>query len=322
MKVYGNYTAKKLKLPKRILFFAICAVAILIFALFLGNHLKQRMEEAEIDTTPIETTPISDIEPDDGIPEGDAKHDEDKKGVKAGFLDTFDVEDENDIRARIDALKNSGFNAVSFAVVSDGRLTYASRAIEEYTRLPASGDVISLEMLESAVAYAESRGMTTSAVFEKSASEELDMYVASELSAMGFDEIIIQGFENILGDKGGDISVCIRYVSRFRQSAGDVSVSVRLSPDAFVYARNSYHIEKLFTYTEFLSVDMTGYDADKATELGAKMVGSFSVYMIRPFISGESEGVAEALETHGVKAIQYATPIPEVKEETTDGEDK
>ena len=310
MKVYRSYTAKKLKLPKRILFFVICAVFILFFALLLGNHLKNKMESADIDTTPIETTPSQETEPDDIIPEGGATHDESKKSVRSGYLDISYADDEKVIRERIDKLKDDGFNAVSVVCVESGRLAYASKALEEYTRLPASENIISLDELGSAVEYAESKGMITSALFEKGSSEELDMYIASELALAGFDEIVISGFENILGEKGGEIASCTGYLTRFRTSAKGVDVSLRLSPDAFVYARNSYHIEKLFTYTEFFSVDMTEYTSEEAGELVKKIGGSFSVYMIRPFVSGDSEGVSDALKAEGVEAVQYISAIP------------
>ncbi len=322
MRVYRNYTAKKLKLPKRILFFVICAVVIFIFAIILGNHLKSRMENAELDRTPVETTPPKETSVPDGIADGDAEHSQRSAEVKAGYLGLTGADDETAIKEKVDALKAEGFNAVSFISVADGKLCYASAAAEEYSRLPSSADIVSPLMLAEAVSYAEGQGMTSSVLLVKGQSEELDMAVAAELAEIGFDEIVISGFEDLLGEKGGGISSCIDYLRKLRATAEGVHISLRLSTDAFTYARNSYQIEKLFTYCEFLSLDITELEADAVAELANKITGSISAYMIRPFISGDKEGVAEAIEAEGGMSYQYvsARSVPDASDTETDAD--
>ncbi len=327
MKAYRSYTAKKLKLPKRILFFVICAVIFFVFAIILGNNLKKQMESAEIDRTPIETE--ADIETDlpEGIPDGNASHKIDRSHIKAGYLqliapktDEDDEEKEINVKSAVDALYSKGFNAISFVAVEDSKLTYASRAAQEYSRLPANESMLSYEKLEQAVSYAKGKGMIATAVFEKGGREELDAAVVSELAVLGFDEIILSGFENLLGEKGGEISPCIEYIKKIRASAGGCAVSLILSPEAYTYARNSYQIEKLFSYLEFLSVDMSSLDAETAGELCGNISGSFSIYMLRPIVRGETTDVALAIASKSINTVQYISAIPQPDAETSGDE--
>lgn len=315
---YRSYTAKKYKLPKRILFFAVCAILIFCFALIVGNNLKKRMENADINRDPIETEDHNKSDIPDDSDNGDAQHPEEKATVKAGYLDVSPVTDEeNVLKKRIDALKKDGFNAISFPVFKDNKLTYASKATEEFSRLPASEAIISFEELTDALEYAKGKNMTTSAIFIKGTDEVLDSVICSELSEMGFDEIIISGFENMLTESGGETSACIRYLKAIRQNVTNAHVSLALKPSAYTYARNSYHIEKLFSYTEFLTIDMTELDVDGATELCTKIAGSFSAYMLRPLILGEAQDVAAILAEKETPAIQYVSSIPTIEEETS-----
>ena len=317
---YRSYTAKKYKLPKRILFFAVCAVVIFIFALILGNHLKARMENADINREPIETQDVEQPDVPDITENGNAAHPESKATVKAGYLQLAQITDTKDIHNRIDALKTNGFNAVSFAAVENGRLTYASRTIEEYSRLPVSENVISFENITESVAYAHTKKMTASAIVIKGNDEVLDAMICAELSEIGFDEIIISGFESLLTENGGESLPCIKYIKNMRTSASSSQISLSLAPSAFTYARNSYQIEKLFSYTEFLTIDMTNIDITTATELCENISGSFSAYMLRPLVKGDATDITSMLNEKGITTIQFISPIPSPEPDTTDTE--
>lgn len=312
-KRYRSYTAKKYKLPKRILFFGICALVIFCFALIVGNNLKKRMENAPIDREPVETQDFDGDKFSNDIDNGDAAHPEKKSTIKAGYIDLSNITDQKDIHKRIDALVLDGFNAISFAAVENGKLTYASAAIEEYSRLPASNEIVSIQNLTDAIAYAKAKNITSSAIFCKGSDSVLDAMICGELSQIGFDEIIISGFEDLLTENGGEITPCISYIKNIRTSASASHISLSLSPSAYTYARNSYQIEKLFTYTEFLTIDMTSLDPVGAAELCAEISGSFSTYMLRPLIKGETTDIPATLREKGISAIQYTTPIPQVQ---------
>ncbi len=316
-KRYRNYTAKKYKLPKRILFFVICALIIFILALMLGNHLKYKMESADIDRTPVETYSEAETSAPIGIENGNAEHPDWVACVRAGYLDIVGAADTAAVRAAVDKLKADGFNAISFVCIKDGRFTFASKAVEEYSRLPASGTVVSFENLTEAVSYAKGKGMRTSALYEKGADEALDASVCAELASMGFDEIIICGYEELLSENGGEITPCIEYLKKIRIGAEGCAVSLSLSPAAYTYARNSYQIEKLFTYAEFMTIDMTGLELPDAENICGEIMGSFLTYMLRPVIEGEAEDIAKLLSDKSVLAVQYISSIPEPEPETT-----
>ncbi len=312
-KRYRSYTAKKYKLPKRILFFAVCALIIFCFALMVGNNLKKRMENAPINREPVETQDFDGDKFSNDIDNGNSTHPEKKATVKAGYIDLSNITDQKDIQRRIDALVQDGFNALSFASVENGKLTYASAAIEEYSRLPASNEIVSIQNLTDALAYAKAKNITTSAIFCKGSDSVLDAMICGELSQIGFDEIIISGFEDLLTENGGEITPCIAYIKNIRTSASASHISLSLSPSAYTYARNSYQIEKLFTYTEFLTIDMTTLDLENATELCSEISGSFSTYMLRPLIKGEAADIPPMLREKGISAIHYTTPIPQAQ---------
>lgn len=318
-KRYRNYTAKKYRLPKRILFFVICAIAIFIFALVLGHNLKAKMENADIDREPIETNNNAETAPPSGIEDGNAQHSEKYANIKAGHLDIIAAADTSEVRATVDKLKADGFNAISFVCISDGKLTYASKATSEYSRLPSSESIVTFENLTEAVSYAKSKGMQTSAFYLKGTEETLDYLICGELASIGFDEIILSGFENLLTENGGEITPCIEYLKKIRSGIGNCALSLSLKPAAYTHARNSYQIEKLFTYAEFMTVDMTELDADSAAELCSKISGSFSIYMLRPILMGEATDISAVLLEKDIVSVQYISNIPSPEpEDTTD----
>jgi len=313
---YRSYTAKKYKLPKRILFFAICALVIFCFALMVGNNLKKQMENADINREPIETQDFDNSNVPGGIENGNAEHPKDKANIKAGYLDLRDLTDTDDFDDRVDALKKEGFNALSFRVLENGYLTYASKAIEDYSRLPASPEAISMETVASAVSYAQKRNMICSALFLKGNDSVLDAMLCAELSELGFDEIIICGFESLLTENGGEITPCIEYIKSIRASAPEAHISLSLAPSAYTYARNSYQIEKLFTYAEFLTIDMTNLDAEAAGKLCSDISGSFGAYALRPLVKGEAADIIVLLGEKNIEAIQYTSPVPPPETDT------
>ena len=319
-KKYKSYTAKKLKLPKRILFFAVCALIIFLFSIILGNHLQNKLETSEIDKTPIETSlPEEDIDISGGIKDGNAVHSDNNAEVKAAFLNITGNTEASDYKAEIDKLRFSGYNAVSFIVIRDNRLTYASAVAEEHSRLPASESVVSMEVLADALSYAKGLGLRASAVYTKSDDTILDSQIAGELATLGFSEIIIRGYENLLEKACGEITPCIDYLETIRGSAMGTAVSLSLSCDAYSYARNSYQIEKLFTYTEFLTIDFTTADEETVTKLCVDYSGSFSTYDLRPLIPGESS-YADILTQNSINSYQYVSSIPTPADDTTTDE--
>lgn len=313
MKYYKSYTAKKLKFPRRIIFFLVIAVLAFVFAVILGNNLKKRLNEADINTDPVETVDLDHIEKEHNEKSGNAKHETGK--YSAGYLHIDGETQLAAAQAAVSGLKSAGFSAASFIACDEAGLRYASPAMSELSRLPASERVADYDVVRDAVAYAHSIGVRASAVFTKGDSK-IDALIISELCQMGFDEIIIRGFEDILSEKGGDITKAVSYLEDIRKVA-DCDIAVALMPQAYTFARNSYHIEKLFTYTEFLAVDLTGENSESVAALADGFEGSFSAYSLRALVLAEQSDVAEALKTAELSVCQYVT-APAVDPESSE----
>ncbi len=327
MKKYKAYTARKLKFPRRLLFFLAVAVIIFILAVVAGNKLRDRVEsitskdagttyDLETEKAQLDTT-IQTVE-----------HDGALSMVTAGHFNTAAVTDDYTMRAEVTRLLSEGCNAISFVANSDdGSFTYASPALQGMTRLPASEKLFSFSLLTSAVECARYSGMRTSAVLYASGDTEIDSAVAAELSAAGFDEFLITGFEN---EKPGDDSAARinGYVDALRKAA-PADYGVLLSPDTFSDSKNAPFIERIFARTEFLAIDMRNADSKAAASLTDKLQGSFSAYMLRPLLNGDNaentKAVSDALSKASVNARQYVSSprkAADTTEPTTYDEDE
>lgn len=326
MKRYRTYTAKKYKLAKRIIFFIACALVIFGLTVLLGNHLKNKLESVEtqepfdFDTT--ESAPKEDkTENEESVP-----HDEALAGVLAGYLDLRGVTKESDAAAAVEEVKAAGYNAACFVVTDDGgNITYASPAVVAQSRLPASGELIPYDILSAAVGKAKDSGLRLSCVI--TASESLsDETVAAELASLGFDEIIIRGFEEYVQLSNEYVSDINEYVGKIREATGGaMEISVSFHPDFFKLAQNAPYIEKIYSKCEFFAIDLYGYSADDVSTVAQTLQGSITAYLLRPLLDGTNaeaaNGVKEALVTAGVGAMEFISAPERVADETTDDED-
>ncbi|MBQ4066379.1 MAG: hypothetical protein IJD22_01920, partial [Clostridia bacterium] len=288
MKKYRSYKANKFRLPRRIIFFSVVAVVILVLAVIWGNVLKDRLESTPRDTTDILTTtdPSEDNSLEDDVPSENAVHDEAYRGVSAGYLDLTAAEDEAGARAAVGTLWEKGFNAACFVVTDEGgMITYASPSIESFSRLPASEELVPYELLSEAVREAKSMGMRASAVM--TATEGLtDELLAAELFELGFDELIIRGFEEYTQLDNEKVSVVSGYISKLRDAAEGMVFSLSFADEFYKAPSNAPYIEKIYANVEFLSIDMTGMSPEETGAAVDEMTGSFSAYLLRPLLSG------------------------------------
>lgn len=324
MKRYRTYTAKKFKVWKRVIFFAVVALIIFLLSMVLGNHLKKKVENADYDKTKVEetTAPIKDERPaKDDAPS--VEHDEAYGKVKAGYLDLSGVKDSVEVSGAVSRLKGEGYDCFSFVLTDeDGNLTYASPAVEESSRLPSSEALVPISILSEAVKSAHGAGLRTSCVITASDSLSDDL-VFSEIGEMGFDEIIVRGFEKYIEIDNDRVEEIRSYVNRIRTAAGgEIAVGVCFSADFYKAARNAPYIEKIYKFSNFLSIDMTGANEAVASNVTADLAGSFSLYLLRPLISGSdtenASAVRAALENGGVLSAQYiSAPLKSVDSDTS-----
>lgn len=324
MKYYRNYKAKKFKFPKRLVFVLVFILVVVALTLLLGNYLKHRLDNAPIDTSEIpevETTDENNTQ--DTIPE--VSHDEALLNVSAGLLNLAGCADETEMRSRIQALKTEGYNAISFVVTDgDGRLTYASPAAQQLSRLPGKETLVSLEMLTKAVTYGKEAGLRTCAVFEGIPDQvQTDCVIAAELAGAGFDELLIRGFEAYETVDNESIDTILSYIRRLRADAG-MDMGVCLSQKVYMAAYHAPYIEKLFRETEFLAIDMTTVDAEAAASAADGLQGSFTAYLLRAVLDGsdpdKSAAVKAALGEADIRSLLYVSAPPAPSTDNTAAE--
>lgn len=315
MKKFKTYTAKKYRIWRRILFFAVIAVIIFALTVAVGNILKKRLENTEVSTDDITTADHSDgadTAPDDE-PMSSVAHDEALRGVTASCIDLSDAEDGAGARRVVDEMRAEGRNAVSFVIRDgDGMLTYASPALQSYSGVRASDSLIRFDVLSAAVRYAVDRGMRCSAVFGKNDLLH-DPIISSELIQIGFNDILISGFESIEALDNSAVGEIDAYLSALKGDA-EVSCGLSLSSQIFYTAQNAPYIEKLYNMFQYLAIDMTAVDKSGAEDICSRLQGSFSMYMLRPVLQGdnvERAGEIEAvLAAYGIEARQYISSAP------------
>ncbi|MBE6587175.1 MAG: hypothetical protein E7647_02025 [Ruminococcaceae bacterium] len=313
MKKYRTYTAKKFRMPRRIIFFCVVALIIIVLTVILGNVLKNKLENTPRDTSDILTTTDSaDKENSDKEPEKEPViHDEAFGGIVAGCLDLSAAEGPQEANNAVEALKAAGYNAVSFNVTDgNGMITYASPALEEYSRLTASDDLVTFDELKEAAKAAKSLGLRLCAVM--TATEGIcDELVAEELSAIGFDELCVRGFEEYTQFDNELVSRVNGYIDMLRGVSGEMVFSLCFDGEFYKAPSNAPYIEKVYANTEFLAIDMTECSTQDALALAEDIVGSFNAYLLRPILSGsDSERAAEISEVltgSSITARQYVS---------------
>ena len=299
MKKYRAYTAKKFRLPRRIIFFCVVALIIVVLAIVLGNFLKGKLDSTPRDTSDITTTPKNneDAPSGDKNEEESAEHDPALSGVVSGYLDLSDVVDDAGITSVLDEMKTKGFNSLSFCVTDkEGKLTYASPAVEEASRLPASVEIVSYDILVRTVAMAKASGLRASAVMTVSDSLS-DRLVVKELSEAGFDELILRGFEKYLSLDNDTVLEIGSFIDGVREISGNMALSLCFDTEFFMAPSNAPYIEKIYQNVEFLSVDLTAVTAEEIPELTDKIAGSISAYLLRPILNGEDGESAALIDT-------------------------
>jgi len=298
MKRYRNYRAKKLRLPRKLIFFSAVALAILLFTLILGNILKSNLENANIDTTDVlnEKDPANKKpEKEDTVVSG-AVHDKALADISANTLIIPTDDEDFNLTTTLGELKAEGFNTVSFNVFENSNITYASPALEKLIRAPLAESLIPYEALLSAVTTAKDMGLRVSCIFH--ASESLcDEIIAEELSHIGFDEIIIRGFEKYTQLDNELVSIVNSYVEKFRNATGDkLSIGVCFDETFYQKPANAPYIEKVYNAVNFLAIDMTDIPSEEIPAIVGELQGSSSAYLLRALFDASDAENSEAIK--------------------------
>lgn len=327
-------TRTKLNILFRILFVVVVAALITALSILLGLHLREKAASAEsiLDGT------------DASFPEGGGReertlpsgvrvegHDADLKACAAD-LDIATVAEE-DLMGRIISLP-SFYNAVSVRVSRSGSLLYVSPAVAELTRqaapeTPKGKDEISVSLheIDDIITVASGRGYRVSLIYESTPAalggdgsaiaRGVDLAVIGELSALGPDEILIDG---LVSDDGtldfGTLSDMIGYLADLRGVSGDTALGVILPSRVFLDTTTAAQIVNLYDYVDLLAVgvptDDSAGEEGVYSAVGAecyKLRGNFESYNLRAVVAADSaaaaRGAYRALVDMGLGSVQF-----------------
>ena len=359
----GNVKKSKKKILIRIAFVIICALLLLLVSVLLGNHLKKKADSSLSlstgnDYTEDTSDNIKDFFP-DGIPVKDPS--EASRELCAASIDITSADAET-LCDMIDSLSDE-YNAVSFRInSSDGKLVYISPALMDYVGLdaslidtranittndedetPKSFDVY--ENLREVIIKAKAKGLRTVALYETDgrslehtveglSAREIDSIIAGELTALGCDEILIDGLYSETGQLPHEtLRAIISYLAALRTRSESTLIGLNFPDHIYLIPQNASVIKTLSEYADVLaiSISSSSSDPDEAYSLVYdncySLKGNFSMYNLRCIIVSDSADAAVAihasLKALYAKSFQYTLYVenptfePSVADETT-----
>ena len=318
---YYNYSGKKSQSRlksnrKKIIINILIIVGIIalcvVFALVLGNHLKKKLEAAELSTEPVENffEPIETEEPDPADEIDFVKNDRAEGAMSAvfGFLDLEGCPDAASAEKFVASLKEDGYTGIVFNVRNEnGMYSYASKAASDLARTAPSGQVVSFDALTAALNGAAARGMRSCAymylgdVFladeTSSVRAAIDVSVLKELSSMGFSEIVLDG---VMRDRELNIDFAKKlyaYMSSLRESCPGTDFGLVIDTTVLDDPEATPTVELIFRYVDFFALDLSNgeqYTQDAQREIAEKHGGSFGAYSILSLLGGKDIGEIRA----------------------------
>ena len=325
------------------------AIIITTVTILIGNSLKKKVEKAEEDAvTPKATTGL---QTERHLEESSiySEYSPSVFGASVVISDYIGTDDTDeaprDIAADVRTL-SSHFDTLSINIVSDsGELIYESEAMCALSRIPYSGTDETEALIKSALEAAKNNSMRTTAVFVPMVSETtisgaaaVDSALITELSEMGFDEVLL----DLSGMFGDDItydaaSRVRTYVHECSSLTNDTcKIGVALSADVFLNSADAKQIQLIANAASFIAVKfdldevyITTEAYDMASDAVTSLLGNFSVYNMRVIIDSRfdiiSAAVYSACKEHGVTNVSFSTFIlPEAlgySDDTDDDDD-
>ncbi len=310
-KRYTDQRTKKVVL--RILFVIITAAVIAVLASFLGNHVKKMVEEAENRIAGTETG-LDQTEAEPPLQHFNTAVPGEKISVSAVGI----AMGEEGLVPEPAVLKGQ-FDTVSVNITENGRLIYVSPALVALTRLPSDGsegesDFTGYEKIKELAGEVKSENLRLCAILEASQAggvllTENDKALVSEFVGLGFDEVILTGFDEISGD-------VVSYLSRL--AGNRISVGVVFPAEEYLDSDNEKLIRMISASGVFLCADLNidHYpldEADRRTQtLCSKLRNSITSQNLRIFIDSDDESYigAEYASLLKIKIdnIQFTSP--------------
>ncbi len=307
---YYGYSGKKSKHRSskrtviiRVLIIVLVVVGSVVFALVLGNHLKNKLDNADISKDPIENILPEETKPQEEEPDPVLKVEAsfEELSFTGGYLDLADCPDAKNAASFVKGLKDSGYTAVIFDIRDEnGKLTYSSAALSALVGSENVGTATNADVLSAALAEATAQGMKTCAYVEllgmytgknDAVLSEVDRTVIGELATFGFDRFILDGVfgEGFTSDA---VNGFYDYMEAFRQAAPSAYFGIVLPPSVFEAAELTPTLELTFRYTDFFAVDFSDaetYSSEAIATFRDNFSGSLSAYRINVLLDGKSE---------------------------------
>ncbi len=307
---YYGYSGKKSKhrsskrtIIIRVIIIILAVVGSVTFALVLGNHLKNKLDEAEISKEPIENIipeeSSSTEEELDPIFKAEASFEE--LSFSGGYLDLKDCPDGKSAASFVKGLKAAGYTGIIFDIRDEnGSLTYASAALSELIGAETVGSVTSADILSAALAEASAQGMKKCAYIDLLTNytdkndlvlTTVDETIIGELAQLGFDRFILNG---VFGNEfsSDTVNAFYGYMSSLREVAPNAYFGVVLAPNVFETAELTPTLELMFRYTDFFAVnfsDSATYSSEAVATFRDNFSGSLNAYRINVLLDGATE---------------------------------
>lgn len=296
-KRYSDKRTKRIVL--RVFFVIVAAVLIGFFAVLLGNHVKKMVEAAEEKIKSAETGENA-VEPSPLRGQFSTDLPNERISVSAITVNPFAAED---LISYAETLKTV-FDTVSVRITEGGRLIYPSPAMLSLARMPEevsseSGNLEEYEKMRDFCAAWKGAGFRLCAVMEASTSggallSENDSVLCGELSALGFDEVIITGFENLETEQ-------VMYLSRL--ASEEISVGVVYPAEEYSNEENERLIRQISAVRVFLCADFGG-ELIPSAELEEHMKNKYL-------------SIRNSMNSYGIRVFIDSTDPVSISEEKT-----
>ena len=327
-----------------IILIAACAV----FALFLGNHLKNKLDTSGVSEEPVEeiipSHETSEPAPEDRIDLVKNNRAEGEMSAIYGYLDIDGAPDVSGAEHFVSALSGSGYGGFVFCVRnSQGKYAYASRAVSDLRRTAMPSGVIPYANLGAAIATASSLGMRSCAYIDLTdtfsaylysddtsgqVGYDLDRAVIKELAELGFSEIILDGLVT-----GGSLTVdyatsLYGFVSEIRTNCPGTDIGLVINEDILADHESTAALELVFRFVDHFALDLRNgeeYTPEAVASLVDKFSGSFNGYSICVLRGGSSlEEISSSIGALSIlqhPSIAFLTPREDRGETVKDTDD-
>lgn len=298
-----QYKGQKRRLTLNIIIIVAIILVMIGMSVILGNHLKNKLENAEINKEPIETSTIdtssssSNVIGEDGKMFFKNERTFEELKVLEGYLDLDKCDNTKDAESYVEYLKNVGYGGVLFSVTDEsGKIAYDSFAVSELIGAHIKEGSASSDTVKVSIQKARSLGMKCTALADISCvcSSENNSYVQSEilktvvveLGEWGFNEFIFQNGPSVSDFTSERADELFEFISVIRENLPDADIGLVIDAAILDNPEITPITELVFKFCDFFALDFSGeLSGDEIKNYLENYSGSVTAYNIR-FLSG------------------------------------